>query len=152
MKEIPISKIYEALSAIADKRVKKIDENQYLVISSDKSKAYTVILDGKIASSNDNATYWQHYAGYPILACYLYEGKLDYDKKLLSYFENISWKKLNVENKNNYDKSIEQAFKTVDKETMKRIEMETNHILKTFMTYDLTIKGNRKKQINNSLS
>ena len=43
MKEIPISKIYEALSAIADKRVKKIDENQYLVISSDKSKAYTVI-------------------------------------------------------------------------------------------------------------
>ena len=81
MKEIPISKIYEALSAIADKRVKKIDENQYLVISSDKSKAYTVILDGKIASSNDNATYWQHYAGYPILACYLYEGKLDDDKK-----------------------------------------------------------------------
>lgn len=150
MKEIPISKIYEALSAIADKRVRKIDETHYHVTSSDKAKTYTVVLEGKTASSNDNATYWQHYAGYPIIACYLYEGKLAYDKKVLPHLANIPWKKLNTENKNHYDKSIQQAFKTLDEETAEEIRKEAEEIQNAFMTFDLTIKGNRIKLIENS--
>lgn len=66
MKRTKEAKIYEALSAIIDKRVVEIDKNTYHVLSSDHSKYYTVINEGDLYTSNDNATYWQHYAGYPI--------------------------------------------------------------------------------------
>lgn len=63
----PISKVYEALSAVADGRV-SLEETEAYVTSSDYSKIYTVRFDETTYSSNDRATSWQHYAGYPIIA------------------------------------------------------------------------------------
>jgi alanyl-tRNA synthetase len=59
-KATPIAKIYEALSAIADKRVTfPADQpGEALVVSSDHSKQYTVRFGDGFYSSNDNATYW----------------------------------------------------------------------------------------------
>ena len=63
----PISKVYEALSAVADNRVFLYETEAY-VISSDHSKVYTVRFQDMVYSSNDRATSWQHYPGYPIIA------------------------------------------------------------------------------------
>ena len=71
----PAAKVYEAYSAIADKRV-ELHEQEAYVTSSDESKRYTVRFQDDVYSSNDNATIWQHYAGYPILAVLMLQKRL----------------------------------------------------------------------------
>lgn len=51
----PAAKVYEAYSAIADKRV-ELHEQEAYVTSSDESKRYTVRFQDDVYSSNDNAT------------------------------------------------------------------------------------------------
>ena len=67
----PIEKVYEAWSAVADGRVAlHPDERRAAIASSNGAKTYTVAWNenGSTYSSNDNATYWQGYAGYPVIA------------------------------------------------------------------------------------
>ncbi|MBR7517949.1 hypothetical protein KC217_19935, partial [Mycobacterium tuberculosis] len=65
-----IEKVYEALSAVLDGRVELKAERSAAVTSSSRDKAYTVEWsdDDKKIISNDNATYYQGYMGYPIIA------------------------------------------------------------------------------------
>ena len=145
-RESPISKIYEAYSALADKRIEKINDSLFLVESSDHSKRYTVKIDEKgIYSSNDNATLWQHYAGYPILAVLMEEGKLPYEKFLLSYFVSINWKKLNTEAKNKYDIAIEKAFSSFTDEERSKIQKAVEETRVALVSLSLEVKGNRAK-------
>lgn len=151
LKPSPIAKIYEAYSALADGRVLKAGENVYHIASSDRAKTYTVRKDGKIYSSNDNATLWQHYAGYPILAVWMTEGILPYDASLLSYFRGIPWKKLNTENKNDYAKAIQEAFKDQNPEVIDKISSACEELLKKASALDFEVKGNREKLLPPSL-
>src|SRR5258708_14649763 len=66
----PLIKVYEALGAIGDGRVRIEDERRATVMSSDGSKTYEVetSADGREIASNDNASYWQGYVGYPSIA------------------------------------------------------------------------------------
>lgn len=97
----PIEKIYEAFSAIADDRVKMYD-GFALVSSSDAAKEYKVRWDGDVYSSNDSASYWQGYMGYPVIAVLMLQGKLGYDRSIPGFFKDINWKKINSGHKNNY--------------------------------------------------
>ena len=146
-KEIPVSKIYEALSVLSDNRIKEKDKTCYFVTSSDHSKTYTVLVKDGIYSSNDNATYWQHYAGYPIIAVCLSTGVLSYDKSLLPHFKNVNWKKLNTQNKNNYDLSVNQFLSQLNEEEKKKTEEECFNILKALKKLDIKVKGNRNSLI-----
>jgi hypothetical protein len=77
----PVAKVYEALSATADGRVRITASGRAEVVSSEGDKTYTVEWseDGRLFSSNDNASYWQGYAGYPIVAVLLATGRIPYD-------------------------------------------------------------------------
>lgn len=97
----PIEKIYEAYSAIADSRV-TLGENEAHVRSSDNTKEYIVTWDGDIYTSTDNATYWQDYAGYPVLAVLLLQGRLPLDRALAEQFSGIDWHRLNERHKRDY--------------------------------------------------
>ena len=57
----PKAKIYEALTAVADARVKLTDGETAEVLSSDGTKTYIVewSADLRQITSNDNASYWQ---------------------------------------------------------------------------------------------
>ena len=72
----PIIKAYEALGAIGDGRVRIEDERRATVTSSDGSKTYEVEMsaDGREIASNDNASYWQGYVGYPAIAVLIARG------------------------------------------------------------------------------
>jgi hypothetical protein len=72
----PIVKVYEALGAIGDGRVRIEDSRVAFVTSSDASKTYEVetSADGREIASNDNASYWQGYLGYPAIAVLLARG------------------------------------------------------------------------------
>ncbi len=93
----PRIKILEALGAIADKRIKLIDERRAEVISSDGTRKYTVIVDynARRVFSNDNGTRFRGYVGYPIIAFLMLKGILPFDERLAQALKDIPWKKLN---------------------------------------------------------
>lgn len=73
----PIEKILEAYTAIADGHV-KLENDQALVTSSNEAKTYIVTFHDNTYTSNDNASYWQGYLGYPGIAVLMLQGKLPY--------------------------------------------------------------------------
>ena len=112
----PKSKIYEALTALADGRVKLKGDDTAEVLSSDGTKTYTVEWSsdlGKI-TSNDNGSYWQRYIGYPIIAVLMALGKLDFDETVAQALSGIAWKKVNRKFRNDYDKAVESVLMNLD--------------------------------------
>ncbi len=100
----PMEKIYEAYSAIADDRI-TLHADHAAVFSSDRSKEYTVAWEGDIYTSDDNATYWQGYAGYPVIAVLMKQQKLPLDIGIASHFAGVNWNELNVKYRRDYAKA-----------------------------------------------
>lgn len=111
MKKLPpIEKIPEAWSALADGRVTAVDDNRYQVRSSDDAKTYTILYnpDNYTYASNDSATFWQGYPGYPVLAVMMLQGVLPYDRRAAEQWRGINWNALNREMKRNYAAVVEK--------------------------------------------
>jgi len=108
----PIAKVYEALSAVADGRVKIIGDTSAQVMSSSGDKTYTVKWshDGREITSNDNATRWQGYLGYPIIAVLLLIGRLPYDPAIARWLGGVTWHDLNQQYKRNYDAAVDHVL------------------------------------------
>ena len=109
----PIEKIYEAWTAITDKRVALYDDYA-MVKSSDGAKTYQIRFHGNQYSSDDNATYWQGYPGYPIIAVLMLQGKLPFDREEANLWKNINWTSLNKKYKNNYSETVAVVAKERD--------------------------------------
>ena len=105
----PIQKIYEAYSALADDRF-DLKPEEATVTSSDGSRTYTVRWQDGVYRSTDNATYWQGYAGYPVIVVLLLQGLLPYDAEVAGWFKGIPWKALNDAHKRDYGAALEEAF------------------------------------------
>ena len=106
-----IEKVYEAYSAIADERVKlSAGESSSVVESSDRQKTYTVTWAENTYTSNDNASYWQGYAGYPIIAVLMLQGKLPLDRAVEEHFRGIDWHQLNEKHKRDYAAAAQEAI------------------------------------------
>jgi len=112
----PLIKIYEALGAIGDGRVRLEDEHHALVESSEGDKTYSVELsdDGREISSNDNGSYWQGYLGYPAIAVLLIRGLYRPPANVIDALAGIPWKEINRTFKNDYDKTLVEVNKTVE--------------------------------------
>ena len=108
----PIAKVYEALGALADGRVHLIDERHATVTSSDGTKTYEVEIDGESreVSSNDNASYWQGYLGYPAIAVMLARGLYSADAQVVAALKGTPWKELNTRFRNNYDLTLNEVM------------------------------------------
>jgi hypothetical protein len=101
----PIEKIHEAYSAIADDRIVMGDESAD-ILSSDYSKKYLVTWKDDVYTSNDSASYWQGYTGYPMIAVLMLQGKLPLDRLVADHFKGINWTKLNTEHKAKYAEAV----------------------------------------------
>lgn len=99
----PRLKIYEALGALGDKRV-ALQGNRAVVESSTRSKAYEVAYEPSDNSitSNDNASYWVGYLGYPAVAFLIARGLVSADERIPVWLSNIPWKELNTQYHNDY--------------------------------------------------
>lgn len=104
----PVEKVFEAWTAIVDGRV-SLYENHAEVASSDGSKGYTVRFDGDRYSSDDNATFWRGYAGYPVLAVMMLQGRLPLNLQEAELWREVNWKEVNTRYKNNYAKAVEET-------------------------------------------
>jgi hypothetical protein len=118
----PKAKVYEALSAVADGRVTIVGDHMAEVSSSDQSKSYSVewTKDVEGITSNDNASYWQGYLGYPILAVLMVLGRLSYDLDVAGWLAGIQWKQVNTRFKNDYDQAVEFVLSSLEDADAKR--------------------------------
>jgi hypothetical protein len=108
----PLVKIYEALGALGDGRVQLEDEQHASVLSSDRSKTYQVEIsaDGHEIASNDNASYWQGYLGYPAVAVMLKRGLCTVRAEVITALSGIPWKELNRRFHNDYSRTIGEVM------------------------------------------
>ncbi len=142
MKKLPpVEKIYEAYSAISDKRV-VMEENSAKVFSSDKSKEYTVTWNDDIYSSNDNASYWQGYAGYPMIAVLMLQNRISSDSSVTEFFKNINWKELNAKYKGKYSKAVDEIMEGLKNSGVDtdKIYEETDKIFEELKNLDIQCK------------
>jgi hypothetical protein len=104
----PRIKILEALSAIADGRIKLLGEKDAEVVSSDGARTYRVYVDlgRRAAYSDDNGTVYRGYVGYPIISFLMARGVLPIDERLGQALKGIPWRKLNEQYKR-YDAVME---------------------------------------------
>ena len=104
----PPAKVYEAFSAIGDDRVRLEEPGRATVRSSGGEKAYTVEWTDDLAAvtSNDNASYWQGYLGYPIVAVLIAAGKVRVDDAAPRVLAGIDWHALNERFKRDYDAAV----------------------------------------------
>ncbi len=115
----PPIKVYEALGAIGDGRVRAADKSAapiaWDVVSSDGAKTYRVEVstDGREISSNDNASYWQGYLGYPAIAVLIARGMLNASAEAARALAGIPWKELNRRFKNDYARTIAEVARIV---------------------------------------
>lgn len=105
-KHPPLNKVYEALGAIGDKRI-TLDGNKAKVYSSSGNKYYDVEYkaDTQEITSNDNASYWAGYLGYPAIALLLAKGIIKYEPILAKYLSDFAWKDINQSFGNNLPKT-----------------------------------------------
>lgn len=136
----PIAKIYEAFSVLADGRI-KLEENKATITSSNDEKQYTVIWNENEITSNDNATFWQGYPGYPVIAVWLMKNTISYHKDVIKYFKNINWHEINKQNKRDYQKGIEDILTALREDNIdtEKIEEEVNRIYLAIENLDFKI-------------
>ena len=106
----PMEKVYEAYSVITDGRV-AISETSAEVRSSNGAKTYTVTWNGNTYTSNDSASYWQGYPGYPIIAVLMLQGRVTLDKTVAALFAGINWTELNQQYKRDYSAAVDHIIK-----------------------------------------
>lgn len=134
----PIAKIYEAYSCITDNRI-EMKENMAIVHSSDSKKTYEVKWQENNYSSTDNASFWQGYPGYPIIAVLMLQKNLPYYEECIPYFKNINWHSLNEKYKRDYDAAIEEVLNTINYDTNK-IKEETEKTYEILKNMEINIK------------
>lgn len=148
-KQPPLNKIYEALGAIADARV-EIRDNTAKVYSSSGNKYYDVVYDPKKneITSNDNASFWVGYLGYPSIAFLLAKDIVEYDQELLIYLKGFAWKDINQKFKNDFEKTDTY----IDLQIVKKYAIDIddfhsklNDILENVMALKLNKHGKTKK-------
>jgi hypothetical protein len=143
----PPAKIYEALGALADGRVRLEDDCRSSVISSDRSKAYLVEMrpGSREISSNDNASYWQGYLGYPAIAVLLARGLVTPRREVVGALAGIPWKELNSRFRRDYARTIEEAIACAERAgcDRKTIEAEVRSALDALRHY-APIRGARR--------
>ncbi len=112
----PLVKVYEALGAIGDGRVRIEDSRRATVVSSDESKTYEVETseDGREIASNDNASYWQGYVGYPAIAVLLARGFYRPPANVTDALAGVAWKELNRKFKNDWARPIAEVEKNLE--------------------------------------
>ena len=92
----PRVKVLEALGAIADNRVKMINEYEAYVSSSLGDRVYRVRWDGdRGIASDDNGSVYRGYLGYPSIAFLMLKGVLPYDEEIARAIKGIKWREVN---------------------------------------------------------
>lgn len=138
MKMPPKEKVYEAWTAIVDNRV-SMHPDYAVVASSDDSKSYTVRFSGDTFASDDNATYWRGYPGYPVIAVLMLQGWLPFNRDEAEQWKDVNWKEVNTRFRNNYSAAVDAVARERDID-LQQSEKAADEVMAALETLNLTIK------------
>ncbi len=112
----PLIKVYEALGAIGDGRVRIVDAENALVTSSQGDKTYEVQVreGGHEIASNDNASFWQGYLGYPAIAVLMMRRLIAVPATVPDALAGIPWKDLNRRTRNDHNKALAEVDRQLE--------------------------------------
>lgn len=141
----PIEKIHEAYGALADGRVHMV-EGSATVTSSDGTKQYTVTWDGDTFSANDNASYWQGYMGYPLIAVLMWMGRVPCDAAVASHFGGIKWKERNTAHRNKYAKVVAEIMEELGAKGVdcQLIDTEVHRVYSALKALDIQYRRGKR--------
>jgi hypothetical protein len=145
----PRAKVFEAFTAVADGRVSLEGPGSATVVSSDREKTYDVEWseDGRTIGSNDNASYWQGYLGYPAVAVLLERGELRADEAAVRALAGIPWHDLNKRFKRDYEAAIAAVLADLPGGAAEagRVERAVRDVLQQLAALDLQ-RGSRRRR------
>lgn len=136
----PIEKIPEAWSALADCRV-TMEKDCARVLSSNRGRTYSVQWKGNLYCSDDSASFWQSYPGYPVIAVLMLQGLLPLNQAVMNLFAGINWNELNSRHKRNYAAALAEVLSRIanaDAATSVRQEME--RVYRALANLDVILK------------
>lgn len=121
------SKIYEAFSAIVDKRFVLVGENTAKSTSTSRGKFYDVEIDIDSHSimSNDNFAYYVGEVSYPMIAMFIVKKLVEIDESVMIHFKDIKWKDLNQANKNDFVKVANQVLDNLKNDGVDIVKINT---------------------------
>lgn len=143
-KKPSITKIYEAIGAMADERV-EVSGNGARVYSSTRNKFYTVTYDSTTHQimSNDNTSYWKNELGYPAIAYLMSIKQLPYEENVGNILTGIAWKDINQQFKNDFEKALEFVLSSKTDSERKSLEDLAISIHSKLSKMDLTFLGKK---------
>ena len=145
-KHPPITKIYEAIGSVADGRV-EVNGDSGKVYSSSRNKYYDINFDPnkKAIMSNDNASYWKGYMGYPSIAFLMAKGLLSYDENLGQVMKGVAWKDINQKFKNDFDKALEYILSSKSEAERRQLREFVDKVNEELGGLDLSLLGEKIK-------
>lgn len=145
----PRAKVFEAFGAVADGRVRLTGPGSATVVSSGGDKTYDVEWseDGRTISSNDNASYWQGYLGYPALAVLLERGVLQAGEDEVRALAGVPWHDLNEHYRRDYDAAVAHVLAALPEgaPAPEAIERAVGGVLEQLAALDLQRRGRGRR-------
>ena len=145
----PAAKVYEALSAVAEGRVHLAGAGRAEVVSSGRERSYSVAWsdDMRTVSANDNASYWQGYLGYPIVAVLIARGVIRVDETVVAVLAGVPWHELNARFKRDYTAAVEHVLTTLEERGVDRRPIVTavDAVMAQLATLELQRSGRGRR-------
>jgi hypothetical protein len=143
----PRAKVFEAFTAVADGRVRIVGPGSATVTSSAGDKTYDVEWsdDGRTVSANDNASYWQGYLGYPIIAVLLARGELHAGEDAVAALAGVPWHELNQRYKRDYDAAVAHVLGELSGGDAAAVEAEVDRVRADLAALDLQRTGRGRR-------
>ena len=143
----PRAKVFEAFTAVADGRVRFTGPGSATVASSGGDKTYDVEWsdDGRTVSANDNASYWQGYLGYPIVAVLLARGELYAAEVAIAALAGVPWNELNQRYRRDYDAAVAHVLGELPHDDASTVETEVDRVLADLAALDLQRAGRGRR-------
>ena len=143
----PRAKVFEAFTAVADGRVRLGGPGSATVTSSAGDKTYDVEWseDGRTAAANDNASYWQGYLGYPVIAVLLARGELRAGEDAVAALAGVPWHELNKRYRRDYDAAVAQVLGSLPKDCAALVERQVDDVVAQLAALGLQRAGRGRR-------
>lgn len=150
-KPAPRVKLYEAIGAVADDRIRDIADDGSVktakVYSSSGNKYYDVSYDQSASAimCNDNGSYWKGYLGYPAIAFLMKMGILSYDPKIGELLKGVAWKDINQKFDNDFEKAVESILSNMSEEERTHIHHFVDSVYAELSNREFSYLGKKTK-------
>jgi hypothetical protein len=128
-------------------RVRLVGPRSATVTSSGGDKTYDVgwSEDGRTVAANDNASYWQGYLGYPIIAVLLARGELRAAEEAVAALAGVPWHELNKRYRRDYDAAVAHVLGSLPKDRAGLVERQVDDVVAQLEALDLQRAGRGRR-------